>query len=118
LGIRRWNARRDLLEGASRQDEIAERALASVAELARAEQKIKSEGRHPDDWMSEYEHTAALWIAAEREHATRRELAIKSARLAERVGPERDVEAATREHAAERPDALERADALADARGL
>jgi hypothetical protein len=79
-------ARRDLLARAQVEQQRAERARASAATLVQREHEIRGVGRHPDDWLDQYRHTAALWLATERELANRRELAGNDLEP-----PERDV---------------------------
>jgi conjugative relaxase-like TrwC/TraI family protein len=66
--------RRDLLEEAMVWRGVAERAEARSAGLDDVEVDIRRNGRHPEDWLRDYGHTAASWIATERELAFRREL--------------------------------------------
>jgi hypothetical protein len=95
-GLRGRGERRTLRQAAAVQREIAGREQRALDALGEVEQQLHREGRHLDDWIDRDGDQAARWLAAERELARRRELAVTAAveaaitappeRLLERIG--------------------------------
>lgn len=70
----RSDERRDLLQAAARQRELAEVDEADLGALAETEYRLRQQGRHIDDWARVHGLSAARWLAAERERLVRRSL--------------------------------------------
>ena len=72
-GVRGRAERRTLEQAAANRREIAGAEQLEVERLTRAEQDLHDTGRHLDDWIATDGGHAAVWVAAERELANRRE---------------------------------------------
>jgi DNA-directed RNA polymerase specialized sigma24 family protein len=62
-----------LAQAAGVQRSIADTDQRGATRYEAAERGLRAEGRHLDDWMTSHAAQAAMWLAAERELATRRE---------------------------------------------
>jgi conjugative relaxase-like TrwC/TraI family protein len=75
-GLRNRAARSDLREEAQVRRQLAGWDRAELNVLATAEQRLRKQGRHLDDWLAEHGERAARWAAVEREIAIRVKLEV------------------------------------------
>jgi len=67
--------RRELIKAAKVQRELAERDEEKLADLVNTARHLRKQGRDVDTWVAIHGHDAERWVAAEREHTLRGELA-------------------------------------------
>ena len=72
-GVRGRVERRTLEQAAANRRDIAGAEQLEIERLTHAEQDLHDNGRHLDDWIATDGGHAAVWVAAERELANRRE---------------------------------------------
>jgi hypothetical protein len=101
LGRRRGRRRRGLQHELATQREMVLIQLEDCGRLEAAEQDLHDAGRHLDDWLAENEADVVTWIAAERELAARRAIALGSSGPVTRSAPRE--EAPERNFSAQRP---------------
>ena len=79
LGALRRRERRALDEQIAAQQATAARLEAELDRLDLHAEALRAAGRHPDQWIARDADAAVTWAEATREHAARRELALRAA---------------------------------------